>query len=218
MTAGALLRTARLDLRAVAPYGRAQIVVMALVVPLFASLAGEPATAQVIAAVFATFLASYPFAIADKFDLDTLYGMLPLSRRALVAGRFVFALGLFVAAALFGAVLAAAIAAARHETIGAGDEGLVLAISFAIFAAVVALQHPLFWALGYTKARAVSYVPLLALALGGALLPMLGFDPTGPSGAMPAYGALVAALVGGGVVALAASVVVSVRLDARRVR
>lgn len=219
MTAGAVLRTARLDLRSIAPYGRTQVVVMVLVVPLFAWLTGEPATALVIAAVFATFLTSYPFAIADKFDLDTLYGMLPTSRRALVAGRFLLALGLYVAAAALGAVMSVGIALARDQAIATGDAALVLAISFAIFAVVVALQHPFFWAMGYTRARAVSYVPLLALAFGGALLPLLGVDPTGaPLGSPASAGGVAALLVLGGALALVASAAVSIRLDARRVR
>lgn len=219
MTAGATARMARLDVRSVAPYGRAQVLVMVLVVPLFASLTGEPATAVVMAAVFATFLASYPFAIADKNDLDTLYGMLPVSRRALVAGRYVFALALYVASTLLGGVMAAVIAAIRHEPVALADAALVAAISFAIYCVVVALQHPFFWAMGYTKARAVSYVPLLALAFGTSLLPLLGVDPTGPGGgAGPSPQVLSVLLVAGGAAAYVASVAVSVRLDARRVR
>lgn len=217
MSAGAASQMARLDVRSVAPYGRAQVAVMVLVVPLFAALTGEPASAVVMAAVFATFLAAYPFAVADKNDLDTLYGMLPVSRRALVAGRYVFALALYAVATLVGGVLAAVLAEVRHEPVGAADAVLVVAISFAIFCVVVALQHPFFWAMGYTRARVASYVPLLALAFGTATLPLLGFDPTGTWDG-PGPGVLAALLVVGGAGVYVASAAVSVRLDARRVR
>ncbi|MCV2392693.1 ABC-2 transporter permease [Actinotalea sp. M2MS4P-6] len=219
MTSSAVLRLARLDVRSVAPYRNAQVLLMVILAPLLAAIWGEPASALVMAVVFATFLAAYPFAVADKNDLDTLYGMLPVARRAVVVGRLVFSLGLFAAALAYGGVATAALATLMHRPLTAEDAVMVVTISFAIFALMAALQFPFYWAFGYTKARAASFVPLFALAFGvGVVSIATGQDPTGTFPGAPSAALVAAVSLIGGTVALAVSTALSVRLDARRVR
>ncbi len=190
----------RLDWHTVRPYGR-QIWLLLAVAAVCAFALDQPLFAVTTGTLFAAMAASYPFAIAEKNHLDTLYGTLPLPRRSFVAGRYLFAVTGFVLTTWAMCAVAAVIAALRGERLGGGDLALMLAVCTALFATVVATQFPLYVRLGYARAKLVAYVPFFLLLIPVVLVGQLDISwphiaPTAAVAAAAAY-AIVALGVSG---------------------
>jgi hypothetical protein len=108
----------------------------------------------------------YPFALGEKSNMDALYVTLNLNRKNVVAGRYLFALALNVCTLLFAFVLstigllaASAVGVKINET---ETLAAVLALC-AVFIVIQAIQLPLFFKLGYAKAKFFSLLPFAAL-------------------------------------------------------
>ncbi len=210
----AVFRMAQLDLRTVRPY-RTQMVILLVLFPIFASVYRLPAIVPVTLVVILVVVAGYPFAIGDKNDLDTLYGVLPVRRRDLVAGRYAYAMALVAIAEVLGTLIALAMGAAMDLPIGWSALGYAVVAAFAIFGVLVAFQFPLYFALGYARARLVTILPMFILmAVAAAVAQVMPKD----SITLPSPAVLVAVALVGTVALLSASMAVSTRLDARRVR
>jgi ABC-2 family transporter protein len=160
----AVARMAMLNLRTVAPYRYQGFLVFALGVLLFA---GKP-TVLVPALVFffTSQFASYPFNVADKAGLDTLYAVLPLPRRSMLYGHYAWAIALFVATASVSTVLAVLLARAQTVPFSGRTVMTVLALSWALFAVNVAIQLPLLIRFGYTRVSVLGTALPLAVVLG----------------------------------------------------
>lgn len=200
----------RLDLFTVRPFAR-QAGLFLVVAGVLALTMGDPTFALSIGAVFAALMVSYPFAAADRNDLETLYATLPLPRRAFLAGRYLFAVLLFAATLAVMALLALLVGALSGSPLGGGAALAMLATCVALFATVVAVQFPVFFRLGYLRARLVAIVPFVLLAPGVVLLDRLDVRWTPPS--PPAALALA---LGYAVAVLVASAALAGRLLERR--
>lgn len=205
------LKIAQLDLRVVMPY-RLQALIVLAIAPVLAFVTHDPRSVLPASVVYTSMLVGYPFAIGDKYDLPTLYGVLPIDRSRVVTGRYAFAFGIYVATAVVGLALTFAMAAALGVSVTGTEVALLVTASLVLFVLVVALQFPLYFWLGYTKARVLGIVPFVVLFAA-----IVALAPSLKTAAMPPAGPLVAGGVVGAAVLLAASVVLSRRLDARRV-
>lgn len=207
----------RLDVLTVRPYRR-QLLLMVVAVAWLAVLSGPPTAVIAAGAVFASLVAAYPFAIGDKNDLDTLRSVLPVPRATFVRARYLASLGLCLVALAVCTGLAVAAAAVRHVPVDAGELGAVAAVGFALYAVLVGLQLPVYYALGYQRGRIVAYVPLVLLSSAVVGFAMLLGDRAPDLDAWVAARptALVLGLVLAGGVVLVGSCEVSRRLDARR--
>jgi hypothetical protein len=159
-----IVRMAVLDLRTVAPYRIAGLAVFGLEVLLFAS---KPTTiVPALALLFASQIAAYPFNVADKAGLETLYAVLPLPRRSAQYGHYAWAMASFVATATVGTSLALLLARAQNVPFGGRTLETVLSASWALFAVNIAIQFPLLIRFGYTRTSVVGASLPLALVVG----------------------------------------------------
>jgi hypothetical protein len=166
----------RLDALTVSPYWR-QLLPLVGAVGLLSVVSGQPVVVVVAGAVFGSLLASYPFAVGDKHDLDVLRAVLPVPRRTLVAARYVFALGAYAVLAVLTTTLAVLGAGMQEPSMSpdAGDVVSALATSFGVYAVLAGTQLPVYFALGYTRGRMVAVLPLVLLSSGiGAGVSLLG--------------------------------------------
>jgi hypothetical protein len=118
-----------------------------------------------------TLFTSYPFAIGEKSNLDALYSTLGLDRKTVVIGRFLFVVLLNVGCILFSLAVATfgvfgASALNIWQDTGGGSSLTTALILSVILLLIQLLQLPLFFKLGYTKAKLMSVLPF---ALFGAV-------------------------------------------------
>ena len=161
----AIARMAVLDLRTVAPFRRQGLVLFGLVALLFASKSAVALLPALILLVTSQ-IAAYPFLVADKAGLETLYAVLPLPRRSVLYGHYAWAIASFLATAAAGTALALVFARAKAAPFGEHTLATVLAVSWALFAVNVALQFPLFIRFGYSRVSVLSTtLPLAVVTL-----------------------------------------------------
>lgn len=205
-----------LDLLTVRPY-RKQLLVLVVVGLAITLSMPDPSMALPAAAVYAALGAAYPFAIGDKADLPTLLGALPVRRNAVVLGRYVFATLMYLAAAAVATIAMVTAALARSLPLESATLTILFATSFAIFALTIGIQFPIYFAMGYTRARLLSYLPFATIALiafvGASLLSRS--RPQGGADLAPGI-AVTAAITAAGLALLTVSAFVSCKLFSRR--
>jgi hypothetical protein len=161
----AIARMAMLDLRTVAPYRGQGFLMFGLVVLLFAiksPVALVPALVLLVTSQFA----AYPFNVADKAGLETLYAVLPLPRRSVLYGHYAWAVALFLATTTAGTALALLIAWAKAVPFGGRTLVTVLTLSWTLFVLNTAIQFPMLIRFGYTRVSAMATtLPLTLIVL-----------------------------------------------------
>jgi ABC-2 family transporter protein len=200
-------RMALLDLRTLVSYRRQLLAVFAVVAVL---TLGGPVRILPLIAIYSILVSGYPFAMADQYDLDTLFAVLPLRRRVVLLGHYAAAVTTYLLFTAAGTACAIAIGLVRSDATGATGFGELLALSWAAFAVLVALQYPVLVRLGYTRARFVASLPVFVLFGGVALV-----GPHVHGIARPGALTVILAIVGGAA-ALALSFFVSVLIDPHR--
>lgn len=209
----------RLDALTVGPYWR-QLLPLLGAAGILSVVAGQPVVVVVAGAVFGSLLASYPFAVGDKHDLDVLRAVLPVPRRTLVTGRYVFALGAYAVLAALTTTLAVLGAGMQEPSMSpdGGDVASALAVSFGVYAVLAGTQLPVYFALGYTRGRMLAVVPVVLLSSGiGAGVSLLGDGVPDLDLWLARWSdRLAPASLAVGVVVLAASLLVSWWADGRR--
>lgn len=106
-------------------------------------------------------LTAYPFTIGEKNTLDMLYATLGVRRSTVVLGRYTVALLLFVIVTTLGVLLSFGMANLLGLPFSWPDMAMLVALFFVVFALAAAFQLPLFFKLGYTKAKLLTYLPLV---------------------------------------------------------
>lgn len=133
------------------------VVVVAIVLPI-------PGMAIAAAAFVASLMLSAPFLSDERDQLDTLYGVLPISRRAVVLGRSISVL-LYGALAVLAAMVATYVVAfVRGDTVAPGILLFACVVAFAIVGLAMAVQLPVLFRVGYSRGRLMVYAPTLLIA------------------------------------------------------
>jgi hypothetical protein len=206
MTAFArLTRVAMLDVRTVAPYRRQIFLTPLLVVALMFNRPEIVVPGLILLCASTT--AGYPFMVSDRADLETLYAVLPLTRRSLLLGHYVWALGVFLVTVGLGTPVALLLARQQHIAFSGHAVAIVVVLSWAAFALAVSIQFPLFVRFGFTKSGLFAItMPVSVIAVAVTRL-HVHFAPD----------ATVLTLVAlGGAALLAASVAVATAMDPHR--
>lgn len=160
----AIARMAVLDLRTVWPYRYYWIAMFGLGVLLFGSKPVWLLPGLVL--FFTSQFAAYPFNIADKAGLETLYAVLPVPRRSVLYGHYAWAVALFLATVTAGTTLALLLARAQSVPFGGRTLVTMLTLSWALFAVNIAIQFPLFIRFGYTRASVLGTTLPFAVIVG----------------------------------------------------
>lgn len=198
-------RVALLDLRTIAPYRRQIVLTPLLVVAVMFNRPEVVVPGLVLLCASTT--AGYPFQVSDRADLETLYAVLPLTRRSLLVGHYVWAVAVFVVTAGLGTPAALLLARQQQMPFPGHTAATAVTLSWAAFALTVSIQFPLFVRFGFTKAGLLATtLPITIVAAAAARL-HLHFTLNATT---------LALLAASGVALLAASVATAAVWDPRR--
>lgn len=203
----AIARTAALHLRTIAPYHYQTLVAFAVAILVFG---GKPVwLLPGLVLTFTAQIAPYPFRVADKADLETLYAVLPVPRRSVLYGHYAWAVAVFLASSLAGTALALLLAWAESAPLSGRTLLTMLALSWALFAINIAIQFPMLIRFGYTQSSVLGTTLPFAVIVGALYKTHLTIA------SMQNWIALIGVA---GVAAFAASAAVAMTADRRRVR
>jgi hypothetical protein len=163
----------RLDFKTVKPYFTLKNLLIYAAVDVFLSVfSGTVQMSIGIGFMLGTLFIGYPFAVGEKCNMDALYVTLSLNKGMVVRGRYLFilvmnlfaVLGSFVCAT-FGLFVTRMFGAFQSENGGNDPLALILVMS-AIMIVIQVIQLPLYFKMGYTKAKFLSILPFAALFAG----------------------------------------------------
>ena len=159
-----------LDYLTVKPYFTGKNLLIYGAVVLFLTVMSADISAGIgIGMMLATMHTGYPFIAGEKCNMDALYVTLSVDKKTIVLGRYVFMLLsniCFVLAVFAVSVIVMLAYSMFGHGFQASASGGVLLIMPALFMAMQAIQLPLYFKLGYAKAKFVSIIPFVALMAG----------------------------------------------------
>lgn len=186
----------------------ALIVVLGIIVPV-------PGMAIIASAFVTSLMLSTPFLGDERDRLDTLYGVLPISRRAIVVGRTLSILVYGVVALIIATVATLIIAAVRGSVIAPELLAVVYAFAFAIVGLSIGVQLPVLFRVGYSRGRFMVYAPTILIVGAAWIAQETGLIDGDDISSIPfALGLGICAAIG--VLGIVIGTVVAVRLYAKR--
>jgi len=130
---------------------------------LFGFMGSSVTVLCVTGAWFVALMSSNIFAIQEKNNLDRLYGSVSVGLKDIVLGRYAFMFLNFITSFLAVIVMYSVFALFQNRALELGDILLGFSLSFLAFSIITGIQMPLFFKMGYTKAKIWSLVPFIAV-------------------------------------------------------
>ena len=162
----------RLDFITVKPYLTIKNLLIYIGIALFMLIPTDSTagTCGILMALGAQY-ASYPFAIGEKNNMDVLYATLSISRDTVVLGRYLFALTLDILMASFAFGISLIVLTVMQRGFNVPEFSLTILLLFMVFSLTQAIQLPIYFKLGYTKAKFLAYLPFIVFPLVIVMLP-----------------------------------------------
>lgn len=155
-----------LDYITVKPYLTLKNLIIFIVVALIMIInSGVSASAIGILMVYSALYVTYPFAVGEKNGIDALYTTLSIKRSTVVLGRYLFALVVDICSGLFAYILSFALLTVLQKDFNAWESLLITLVMFLVYSVLQAIQLPIFFKLGYTKAKFSAYLPFVGFPL-----------------------------------------------------
>lgn len=135
------------------------------VILLFGLMGSSITVLCITGAWFIALMATNIFAIQEKNHLDRLYGSVCVSLNEVVLGRYIFVFLNYLVAMFAIIILYFGFVLCRKVTFDVPDIMLGLGLSFLVFSTIAGIQMPLFFRMGYTKAKLWSFIPFAVVML-----------------------------------------------------
>ncbi len=136
---------------------------LVLIVIMYAFMDSSVTILCITGAWFVALLSTNIFAIQEKNNLDRLYGSVSVSLKDIVLGRYVYVFLNYLTAFLVIIVLHSCFTLFQNKALKFNDIMLGFSLSFLVFSAITGIQMPLFFKMGYTKAKFWSMVPFIVV-------------------------------------------------------
>jgi ABC-2 type transport system permease protein len=161
-----ILKLIKLDKALIKPYYKYFLIFFLL--PAFMAVSFKNITQSVVYAIsLIAMTSSYTFTIAEKNDLNRLYGLLPVSKKDIVAGRYIFVILMGFVAILISlgsnliALIITNVPFSIHEVI------ISISVGITLYALFTAIQLPGLFKFGAIKGRLLTLVPFIGIFIVG---------------------------------------------------
>jgi hypothetical protein len=161
----------RLDLRTIAQYLTVkQLGLYAVIILTLSFTLKNPAFLVGMIMMYGLFYTAYPFAIGEKTQADILYASLPINKGQIVLGRYLFALWINLVTGVLAALLTFVTSLLLGQPFDGPSCGVAVISCFFLFTIVEFIQFPIYFKMGYTKAKIIALLPVLLLPFSVAAL------------------------------------------------
>ncbi|MGO0884376.1 ABC-2 transporter permease [Clostridioides difficile] len=154
------IKFTKLDIFTMKSYFNMNLVLLAVIM-LFSYMGSSTLTLYITCSWFVALMISNIFAIEEKNNLSRLYGTLSIKLKDIVLGRYIFILLNFVLTVFLITILSIILLFFKSKSIDIQEIILGISTSFLAFSAIVGVQIPIFFKMGYLKARFWSLIPYI---------------------------------------------------------
>lgn len=163
-----VIKMIKLDISLIKPYSKSLLIVF--LVPLIVIFGTQDIISGVIFCMsIMAMTSSYTFSIAEKNDLNRLYGLLPVTKRDIVTGRYMFSALTGVIAVLFGVVINVVILTFTKKSFSYQDTVIAVSVGLMLYTLFTAIQLPGFFKFGAIKGRFITFIPFIGMFLVGVI-------------------------------------------------
>lgn len=139
--------------------------IMVLIIVMFSIMDSSITVSFITGAWFTALMASNIFVIQEKNNLNRLYGSVSVELKDIVLGRYIFAFSNYVISLVTVIAVSLIVSLFRDMFIDVSNILLGFSLSLLIYSIITGIQMPLFFKLGYTKAKIWAVVPFLVVML-----------------------------------------------------
>jgi len=159
------LRVAKLDFITIKPYLTWKALLVLIAIFVFVCYGTKEVTFLItMAMMYSITFASYPFAMEERNSIDMLYATLPITKRNIVKGRYIFTLTLNLVMMLLAFIVSILILNLFNIDFDVKGGLWTCIFSFVIFSLLESIQLPLYFKLGYSKAKILVYLPFVVFS------------------------------------------------------
>lgn len=170
------LKMTKLDFYTIKPQLAAYLSLV-LIIVMFEFMDSSVIVLCMTGAWYVALMSSTIFAMQEKNSLERLYGSLSVGLKDIVLGRYVFVFLNYLVSFLVIVLLHCGFALFQNRALEASDMMLGLSASFLAFSVITGVQMPMYFKLGYAKAKVWSMVPFMAVMALMALIAIPSFVP-----------------------------------------
>jgi len=143
-----------------------RIVIIAFLIPIVIGLASRnPYLTMVFAMMLSTNIAGTVFAIHEKSHSDKLYGILPLKKSEMIAGRYLFGIIIGVLAIVIAGILFLVISKIMKSAFTGPAFWGVFALAFIYYCFAVAISYPIYLKFTFAKAYIFTMLPVYVILI-----------------------------------------------------
>ena len=154
-----ILKSTKLDIALVKPYFK--IICFTLLLPIvFTAINRSLLTGVSFAMCFIAMTTGYTFSIAEKNNMERLFGILPVRKSELVIGRYVFVLAMGLISLIISLIAQPLVLKVLSETVGVFDIVTAAIAGVFLFALYTVFQIPGYYKYGSIKGRVFMYIPV----------------------------------------------------------
>ncbi len=160
-----ILKSIRLDHDILKVYYRAFLAAAYGIAILIAVLTQKPGFAIVAVMALAAPFVGLNFSLYEKNNLSKLYGILPLGKKEVVIGRYLYALAFGIANLIAASALVYILSGMVHTRLSPLEFLTFVTVSFAYFCLYVAVQFPIYFEYSFSKVYIFSNLPIYLIAV-----------------------------------------------------
>ena len=164
-----VLKSIQLDHNVLKSHYKTMIMFFAIAVAIGTITQTPAVTVAVLMIITAPFLGTY-FSVYEKNNLDKLYGVLPLKRFEVVAGRYLYALLLGLVNGIIAGILAYVISLFTGNGMSYLDYLTYLALSFLGFCLFIGIVFPIYFKFPFSKVYVFANLPIYICSVIGVYL------------------------------------------------
>lgn len=112
---------------------------------------------------FIAMTAGYTFSISEKSDMDRLYGVLPIDKRDLVLGKYLYTFCMGLSALIFSIIVHPIVLRILDITVQTIDICMSAILGSVLFTLYTVFQLPGYYKYGSIKGRIFMYIPIAGL-------------------------------------------------------
>ena len=128
---------------------------------MFSFMGSSFVTLGITVAWFAALLSTNIFSIQEKNELERLYASLPFSLKSIIRGRYIFTFANYAFAMILTIITGVFVSFIQDRNLDYADTFFGICISLLAFTIISGIQIPIYFKLGYTKAKAWCMIPFI---------------------------------------------------------
>lgn len=158
-----ILKAAKLDFCLVKPYlkGFRFSFIMAVA---FVAINKSFTFGVLFTIIISTMLIAYPFSISEKNGMEKMYGILPVSKKHLVIGRYLYTCSMGLLVSLLTSIIYSILLRMLGVTVSLPEICMAAVLGFIVFSFYTVVQLPGYYKHGALKGKAFIYIPIIAYA------------------------------------------------------